>query len=148
MWRLFFRPDLSAIVNPFKPRVDNMDNRFLRVKSKRTSFFAEEDQPLLVLLRSMFIDSEAEYNVKELAPGLGVEVFTVYKMFSAQTRLPAETLLAIMEFVHSKDPADTRLLDFICEPCGYMPMPKSTRMNLQSVREILALAQEITKRED
>jgi hypothetical protein len=28
------------------------------------------------------------------------------------------------------------------------PMPKSARMNLKSVREILNLAQEITKREE
>jgi len=122
------------------------DTRFLR-KSK-PSLFLDEDQPLLKLLRVMFIETEAEYNVKELAPELGVEVFTVYKMFSAQTRLPAETLIAIMEFVAAKDPTDTRLLDFICEPCGYMPMPKAARMNLKSVREILNLAQEITKREE
>jgi hypothetical protein len=118
---------------------------YLRRKSIPRTFLTDEDAPLLKLLRSMFIDAEAEYNVKELAPELGVEVFTVYKMLSAQTRLPAETLLAIMEFVHSKDPSDTRLLDFICEPVGYIPMPKAARMNLKSVREILNLAQEIVK---
>jgi len=142
---LFSRPGRSVILNPFMPRVDNMDNRFLRVKAKRSLFFADEDQPLLVLLRSMFIETEAEYNVKALASDLGVEVSTIYKMFSAQTRLPAETLLAIMEFVHSQDSADTRILDFICEPCGYTPMPMSARMNLKSVREILELAQSIVK---
>jgi hypothetical protein len=122
-----------------------MDNRFLRVKAKRSLFFADEDQPLLVLLRSMFIEHDATYCVKALASDLSVEVSTVYKMFSAQTRLPAETLLAIMEFVNSKDTTDTRILDFICESVGYIPMPQSARMNLKSVREILNLAQEIVK---
>ena len=122
------------------------DTRFLR-KSK-TSLFLDEDQPLLKLLRDMFIETEAEYNVKELAPALGVSVFTIYKMFTAQVRLPASTLIDIMRFVAEKDSTDTRLLDFICEPVDYMPMPKAARMNLKSVREILALAQEISKRED
>jgi len=121
-----------------------MSEKYLRGKSK-PSLFLEEDQPLLSLLRDMFIEAAAEYNVKELAPELGVSVFTVYKMFTAQTRLPAEILIAIMEFVHSQDSTDTRLLDFICEPCGYTPMPTSARMNLKSVREILELAQSIVK---
>jgi hypothetical protein len=114
------------------------DPRFAR-KSK-PSLFLDEDQPLLVLLRSMFIDTDAEYNVKELAPELGVEAFTVYKMFSAQTRLPAEALLAIMEFVHSKDPTDTRLLDFVCEPFGYTPLPQANGMNMKAVRAVLMTA--------
>jgi hypothetical protein len=121
-----------------------MSETFLRRKSN-ASLFLEEDQPLLILLRSMFIEAEAEYNVKELAPALGVSVFSVYKMFTAQVRLPATTLIDIMNFVSSKDSTDTRLLDFLCEPCGCIPMPKSARMNLKSVREILALAQEIVK---
>ena len=122
-----------------------MDNRFLRVKAKRSLFFADEDQPLLKLLRDMFIETAAEYNVKELAPELGVEVFTVYKMFSAQTRLPAEAILAFMEFVHSKDPTDTRLLDFICEPVGFLPMPKLVEVDRKKVRAVLMAAHEITK---
>ena len=122
-----------------------MDDRFLRVKAKRLLFLSE-DEPLLKLLRDMFIEAEAEYNVKELAPELGVEVSTVYKMFYAQTRLPAETLLAIMEFVHSKDPTDTRLVDFICEPCGFMPMPKLVGVNREAVRAILMNAQEWVKK--
>lgn len=121
------------------------DPQFLR-KSK-SSLFLDEDQPLLKLLRDMFIEATAEYNIKELAADLGVEVSTVYKMFSAQTRLPAQTLLLIMEFVAAKDSTDTRILDFICEPVGFMPMPTSSRMNIKAVREILTLAQEITKRE-
>jgi hypothetical protein len=119
------------------------DPRFAR-KSK-VSLFLDEDQPLLVLLRDMFIETEAEYSVKELAPELGVEGFTVYKMFSAQTRLPAETLLAIMEFVHSKDPTDTRLLDFICEPAGFVPMPRLVGIDRKKVREILMVATEAVK---
>lgn len=120
-----------------------MDTRFLRVKSNSRQFLTDEDAPLLKLLRDMFIETDAEYNVKELAPELGVEVFTIYKMFSAQTRLPAQTLIDIMAFVASKDSSDTRLLDFICEPVGYMPMPKAARVNLKSVREILTLAQDL-----
>ncbi len=112
---------------------------------RKSALFLDEDQPLLKLLRDMFIEVEAEYNVKELASELGVDVSTIYKMFSAQTRLPAQTLMDIMEFVASKSRADTRLLDFLCEPCGYMPMPKAARMNLKAVREIIALADELTK---
>ena len=145
MLNLFSPSGPSVILNPFKPREHNMDSRFLRVKSTPRTFLTDEDAPLLKLLRSMFIDAEAEYNVKELAPELGVEVFTVYKMFSAQTRLPAETLLAIMEFVHSKDPSDTRLIDFVCEPCGFMPMPKLVGVDRKKVREILMTAHDLTK---
>ena len=85
--------------------------------------------------------------MKELAPELGVKVDTIYKMFSAQIRLSADALLAIMEFVSAKDQADTRLLDFMCEPCGFMPMPKVAKMNLKAVREIITLADELTKRD-
>lgn len=120
--------------------------RFLR-KSKRSLCLADEDQPLLRLLRDMFIEAEAEYNVKELAGALGVEVFTVYKMFSAQTRLPAQTLLDIMEFVAAHDPTDTRILDFVCEPCGFMPMPTSARVNLKAVREIITHVSEFVSKE-
>ena len=119
------------------------DPRFAR-KSK-PSLFLDEDQPLLKLLRDMFIETEAEYNVKELASELGVEVSTIYKMFSAQTRLPAETLLAIMEFVHSKGPTDTRLVDFVCEPIGFMPMPRLVGIDAKKVRKILMDAHDLAK---
>ena len=122
-----------------------MDNRFLRVKAKRSLFLSDEDQPLLKLLRDMFIETEAEYNVKELASELGVEVSTIYKMFSAQTRLPAEALFAIMNFVAAKDPTDTRLVDFLCEPVGYLPMPKLVGKHSETVRAILMLAADLTK---
>ncbi len=119
--------------------------RFLR--KQKPSLFLDEDQPLLRLLRDMFIEAEAEYNVKELAGALGVKVDTVYKMFSAQIRLSADALLAIMEFVAAHDPTDTRILDFICEPVGFMPMPKAAKMNLKAVREIITLADKLTKSE-
>lgn len=115
---------------------------------RKSALFLDEDQPLLKLLRDMFIEVEAEYNVKELASELGVDVSTIYKMFSAQIRLSADALLAIMEFVAEKDRTDTRLLDFICDPVGYVPMPKAARVNLRSVREILNLAQDIVGKGD
>lgn len=115
--------------------------RFLR--KRNTDLFLDEDQPLLTLLRDMFIEHEAQYSVKELAAELDVKVDTVYKMFSAQNRLPVQTFLFILEFIAAKDPSDTRLIDFICEPIGFMPMPKAARVNLKSVRAILTAAQDI-----
>jgi hypothetical protein len=117
-----------------------MTEAYLRGKSKPSLFF-DEDQPLLVLLRDMFIEAEATYNVKELAPALGVSVFTVYKILAAQVRLPASTLIEIMEFVAAKDSTDTRLLDFLCEPFGYTPLPQAAGINTKAVRAVLMTAQ-------
>jgi hypothetical protein len=114
---------------------------FLR-KSK-PSLFLEEDQPLLKLLRDMFIETEAEYNVKELAPELGVSVFSVYKMFTAQVRLPAEVLIAIIQFVHERNAADTRLLDFICSHAGCMAVAKVNSRHDKALQGIMAQIAEL-----
>lgn len=53
-----------------------------------------------------------------------------------------------MEFVASKDPTDTRLIDFICEPVGFLPMPKLVGVDRKKVRAVLMAAQEATKGED
>jgi hypothetical protein len=120
---------------------------YLRRKANTPTLLDEDDTPLLRLLRDLFIENGAPYCIKELAADLGVSVFAVYKMFGADRPLRAETLLHIINFVNFKDPADTRLLDFICDPCGYMAMPKTAKVNIKAVREILALAQELTKKE-
>jgi hypothetical protein len=120
-----------------------MSDPFLRRKS-RPSLFLTEDQPLLVLLRNLFIESEAPFCVKELAAELDVEVFTVYKMFSAQTRLPADVLMSIVHFIGTRD---HRLVDLICGEAGYTPMPNDVLENRKALRELLEHAERLIKRE-
>lgn len=112
--------------------------RFLR--KSRPALFLTEDQPLLVLLRDLFIEHDAPFCVKELAAELDVEVFTIYKMFSAQTRLPADVLLRIVAHVGKKD---SRLVDLICGEGGYMPMPSDILEDSKSLRALLMHAEEI-----
>jgi len=50
-----------------------------------------------------------------------------------------------MNFVAAKDPTDTRLLDFICEPAGFVAMPKLTGKHSETVRAILMMAVDLTK---
>jgi len=117
-----------------------MEN-YLRRKS-RPALFLTEDQPLLVMLRDLFIEGEAPFCVKELAAELDVEVFTVYKMFSAQTRLPADVLLRIIAFIGTRD---HRLIDLICNEAGYTPMPNDILENRKALRDLLTHAGEILK---
>ncbi len=117
------------------------------LRKSKPSFFLEEDQPLLKLLRDMFIEAEAEYNVKELAPELGVTVFTVYKMFTAQVRLPAEVLIAIIQFAHERNAADTRLLDFICSHAGCMAVAKVNPGHDGALQKIMRELADLTKKE-
>ena len=118
------------------------DKRFLR--KSRPSLFLTEDQPLLVLLRDLFIEHDAPFCVKELAADLDVEVFTVYKMLSAQTRLPADVLLRIVSHVGKRD---TRLIDHICSEGGYFAMPSDILEKAAAVRELLAHAGRLVKEE-
>jgi len=119
---------------------------YLRRKAIHPQSLDEDDTPLLRLLRDLFIENRADYCVKELAADLGLSVFSVYKMFGADRPLRAEMLLKIIDFVHFKNPDDTRLLDFVCEPCGYMPMPALIGVNREAVRAILMNAQEWVKK--
>lgn len=122
-----------------------MDNRFLRVKPIRDQFLDDDDSPLLQLLRDLFIERNAPYCVKELAADMGISVFSVYKMFAGDRPLRAETLIHIIGFVAFKDGKDTRLVDFIVGHAGFVAMPKMA--HAESIREILAIAADITKKE-
>lgn len=122
------------------------DPRLLR-KAKTPLFLDDEDSPLLELLRDMFIEGNAEYNIKELAAELGMSVFSLYKKFGGDRVLRATTLLHIINFVYEKNPGDTRLVDFLCEPIGYTAMPNNPKVDGKAVRSILMMAHDWTKKE-
>ena len=124
-----------------------MDDRFLRKANPAPFLDSDDDTPLLRLLRDLFIERAAPYCVKELAADLGVSVFSVYKMFAGDRPLRAETLLHIIGFVAFKDAKDSRLVDLIVGHAGFVAMPKAAGENIQTLRQIYELAQEITKRE-
>lgn len=117
------------------------DSHFLR-KAKITPLLDEDDTPLLVLLRGLFIEAEAPFCVKGLAAELGVSVYAVYKMFAADRPLRAETLLAIVRHIGQRD---HRLLDLICAEAGYVPMPEDVLQNRKAIRELLEHADRLTK---
>lgn len=116
------------------------DPRFAR--KSRPALFLTEDQPLLVLLRNLFIEADAPFCVKELAAELDVEVFTIYKMFSAQTRLPADVLLRIVAYIGKRD---SRLIDHICAEGGFFAMPSDVLEKAAAVRELLQHAGRLVK---
>ena len=120
------------------------DPRFLR-KANTQPFLDEEDAPLLRLLRDLFIERNAPYCVKELAADLNVSVFSLYKMFAGDRPLRADTLLHIVGFIAFKNDKDTRLVDFVCGHAGFVAMPKMAHAD--GIREILAIAADITKKE-
>jgi hypothetical protein len=117
------------------------DSRFLR-NIKSPLLLDEDDTPLLVLLRDLFIETDAPFNVKEIASELGVSVFAVYKMFAADRPLRAEALLAIVKHIGTRD---HRLVDLICGEAGYTPMPNNVLADRKALRELLEHAERIIK---
>lgn len=123
------------------------DERFLR-KAKTAPIFADpEDSELLALLRDMFIEHRAPYCVKELAAARGVSVFTIYRMFSGERSLPADTLLFIVAFVASKDKRDFRLLNFINEHGDCIAVPKVSPAHDDVLQKIMGELADLTKGE-
>ena len=141
-----------------------MDDRFLRkAKDRECLPSAVQNAPELCLLRVMFgipDDHDEEtlcrlkinylgetYAVKELAADMGLSVFSVYKMFSEERPIRFGHALRILDFIHFKNPDDTRLVDFIVGHAGFVAMPKAAGDNIHTLRQIYELTQEITKRE-
>jgi len=118
------------------------DSRYLR-KVKIPILLDEDDTPLLNLLRDLFIENDAPYNIKELAADLGVSVFAVYKMFGADRPLRAETLIRIIQFIAERDSKDYRLADFIVGHAGYVAMPHVKGEDIVGIREILVRAADV-----
>ena len=85
------------------------------------------------------------YEVKELAADLGLSKFSIYPMLSEDRPISFSRTLRVLDFIHFKNPDDTRLLDFICAGSGYLPMPKSEGMEARKVRAILMAAHDLTK---
>jgi hypothetical protein len=120
------------------------DDRFLR-KANTGPFLDEEDSPLLLLLRDMFIENGAEYCVKELAADLGVSVYSVYKKFGGDQPLRASTLIRIIGFVNFKNPDDMRLIDFINAHAGCTAMPNREGIDHVAARRVVLAAYEAIK---
>lgn len=103
-----------------------------------------DDTPLMVLLRDLFIEQGAPFCVKALASDLGLSVYSVYKMFAADRPLRAETLLAIVRHIGTRD---HRLIDLICGEAGYTAMPSEILEKPAALRELLECAARLTKGE-
>ncbi len=96
----------------------------------------DEDDPLLALLRSLFIGGRAPYDVDDLADKLGLSPHSLYKPFSNPDRpVRADVLIAAIQYAYRKN-RNTELLDYILMPLGLEARPRMKPRVRQFVKNV------------
>jgi len=140
-------PVPSVIFNPIKPRVDNMDSNYRRVNPHEHDSLDYRQSEFQRLLYTLFI-YEKKFNIVELAEFLNRKPDTCYAYCEGELRLHVDDARRIVRFIASKDPKETRLVDYFINAAGLMALPRVDGKNGKKIQAILCDIAELTKKEE